>query len=176
MKTEKLMIAGIKEDIESINKAVRVLNYSLKKCTKISIKVSYTIEELDAFENLTSRFARTSDIYTQKIMKGIILILREDARTFLDRANLFEKLNITDAEELKLIRDLRNEISHEYRLSDVSEIFESVLEYSVKLLRIIEKTIVFAQDKGWFDDGDAELRQVHQTVLNLSHTPEPEDE
>jgi uncharacterized protein YutE (UPF0331/DUF86 family) len=176
MKTEKLMIAGIKEDIESINKAVSVLNYSLKKCTKISIKVSYTIEELDAFENLTSRFARTSDIYTQKIMKGIILILREDARTFLDRANLFEKLNITDAEELKLIRDLRNEISHEYRLSDVSEIFESVLEYSVKLLRIIEKTIVFAQDKGWFDDGDAELRQVHQTVLNLSHKPEPEDE
>ena len=176
MKTEKLMIAGIKEDIENINKAVSVLNYSLKKCTKISIKVSYTIEELDAFENLTSRFARTSDIYTQKIMKGIILILREDARTFLDRANLFEKLNITDAEELKLIRDLRNEISHEYRLSDVSEIFESVLEYSVKLLRIIEKTIVFAQDKGWFDDGDAELRQVRQTVLNLSHTPEPEDE
>ena len=150
MKTEELMIAGLNEDIESINKAIRVLNYSLEKCTKISAKANYTMEELDAFENLTSRFARTSDIYTQKIMKGITLILREDARTFLDRANLFEKLNITEAEELKLIRDLRNEISHEYRLSDVSEIFESVLEYSVKLLRIIDKTIVFVQDKGWF--------------------------
>ena len=172
MKTEKLMIAGLKEDIESINKAVTVLSYSLKKCTKISIKASYAMDELDAFENLTSRFARTSDIYTQKIMKGIILILREDARTFLDSANLFEKLNITDAEELKLIRDLRNEISHEYRLSDVSEIFESVLEYSVKLFRIIDKTIVFVQDKGWFDDGDVDLRQVHPTVLKLSHTPE----
>ena len=27
---------------------------------------------------------------------------------------------------------------------------ESVLEYSVKLLRIIEKTMLFVQDKGWF--------------------------
>lgn len=150
MKTEELMIAGLKEDIESINKAIMVLSYSLEKCSKISVKVNYTMEELDVFENLTSRFARTSDIYTQKIMKGIILILREDARTFLDSANLFEKLNITDAEDLKLIRDLRNEISHEYRLGDVSEIFESVLEYSVKLLSIIDKTMAFVQDKGWF--------------------------
>lgn len=71
----------------------------------------------------------------------------------MDSANLFEKLNIADAEELKLIRDLRNEISHEYRLSDVSELFESVLEYSVKLLGIIDKTIVFVQEKGWFDNG-----------------------
>jgi hypothetical protein len=107
------------------------------------------MEELDAFENLTSRFARTSDIYTQKIMKGIILILREDARTFLDSANLFEKLNIADVEELKLIRDLRNEISHEYRLSDVSEIFEGVLEYSVKLLRIIDKTTANPALRKW---------------------------
>jgi len=57
---------------------------------------------------------------------------------------------MADTEELKLIRDLRNEISHEYRLDDISEIFESVLEYSVKLLRIIDKTMAFIQDKGWF--------------------------
>ena len=150
MKTEELMIAGLKEDIESINKAIRVLSRSLEKCTKIPIKTNYTMEELDDFENLTSRFARTSDIYTQKIMKGIILLLREDSKTFLDNANLFEKLSMADTEELKLIRDLRNEISHEYRLDDISEIFESVLEYSVKLLRIIDKTMAFIQDKGWF--------------------------
>ncbi len=150
MKTEELMIAGLKEDIESINKAIRVLSRSLEKCTKIPVKTNYTMEELDDFENLTSRFARTSDIYTQKIMKSIILLLREDSKTFLDNANLFEKLSMADTEELKLIRDLRNEISHEYRLDDISEIFESVLEYSVNLLRIIDKTMAFVQDKGWF--------------------------
>jgi hypothetical protein len=150
VKTEELMIAGLKEDIESINKAIRVLSRSLEKCTKIPVKTTYTMEELDDFENLTSRFARTSDIYTQKIMKSIILLLREDSKTFLDNANLFEKLSMADTEELKLIRDLRNEISHEYRLDDISEIFESVLEYSVKLLRIIDKTMAFIQDKGWF--------------------------
>ncbi len=151
MRTEKLMIAALKQDIESIGKAVSILSYSLKKCTTISIKETYTIDELDAFENLTSRFARTSDMYTQKIMKGITLILREDAGTFLDRANLFEKLNICDTEDLKLIRDLRNEISHEYRLSDVSEIFGSVLEYSVTLLKIVDNTMEFVRNKGWIE-------------------------
>jgi hypothetical protein len=151
MKTEKLMIAGLREDFDGLNKAVDIMRYSLNKSMAIGIKKGYHLEELDCFENLTSRFARTSDIYTQKIMKGIILILREDAPTFLDRTSLFEKLNIADAEDFKLIRDLRNEISHEYRMIDISEIFESVLEYSVKLLEIIEKTKAFVRTKGWLD-------------------------
>jgi hypothetical protein len=49
MKTEKLMIAGLKEDIESINKAIRVLSYSLEKCTKISVKASYTYGRTGCF-------------------------------------------------------------------------------------------------------------------------------
>jgi hypothetical protein len=147
MKTEDLMKKELAEDFERLHSSVKMLTYSLNQCEKIGIKEEYSLEELDRFETLTARFARTSDIYTQKIMKGIILILREEAKTFIDKVNLFEKLEILDGEEIKLIRDLRNEIAHEYKINDVTELFKDVLEYTRKLLEIIEKTKEFVNKK-----------------------------
>lgn len=147
MKTESLMIEELKEDFKRLDRAVEMLKYSLQQCRKICKKTDYSLEELDRFESLTSRFARTSDIYTQKVMKGIIMILREEANVFIDRINLFEKLEISSSEDLKLIRDLRNEISHEYKVDDITEIFEAVIEYSGRLMKIIEKTKAFIKKK-----------------------------
>ncbi|MDO8803544.1 MAG: hypothetical protein Q7R35_03855 [Elusimicrobiota bacterium] len=137
----------MKESFKALGKAVDILKYSLEKCGKIGIKAEYSLEELDVFENLTSRFARAADIYTQKIMKGIALILREETNTYIDKANLFEKLEIADAEDLKLMRDLRNEIAHEYKLKDITELFQPVVEYSGKLLKVVEKTEIFARNQ-----------------------------
>ena len=144
---EALMREELKEDFSRLDRAVKMLKYSLQRCKKIGMKTDYSLEELDRFESLTSRFARTSDIYTQKVMKGVILILREEANTFIDRANLFEKLEVSSAEDLKLIRDLRNEISHEYKIDDITEIFEAVIEYSDKLIKVIKRTKTFAEKK-----------------------------
>lgn len=144
---EALMREELKEDFSRLDRAVKMLKYSLQRCKKIGMKTDYSLEELDRFESLTSRFARTSDIYTQKVMKGVILILREEANTFIDRANLFEKLEVSSAEDLKLIRDLRNEISHEYKIDDITEIFEAVIEYSDKLIEVIKRTKTFAEKK-----------------------------
>ena len=144
---EALMREELKEDFSRLDRAVKMLKYSLQRCKKIGMKTDYSLEELDRFESLTSGFARTSDIYTQKVMKGVILILREEANTFIDRANLFEKLEVSSAEDLKLIRDLRNEISHEYKIDDITEIFEAVIEYSDKLIKVIKRTKTFAEKK-----------------------------
>ena len=145
--TEVIMKKELAEDFRRLDSAMLVLQHSLLLCQKIGVKADYSLEELDRFECLTSRFARASDIYTQKAMKGIILILREEANTFIDRANLFEKLEIARAEDLILIRDLRNEISHEYKMADITEIFEAVIEYSEKLIEIVKRTKVFAEKK-----------------------------
>jgi hypothetical protein len=87
MKSEALMIRELKEDFNRLDRAVEMLRYSLQQCREIGIKTDYSLDELDRFESLTSRFARTSDIYTQKIMKGILLILREEAYTFIERGS-----------------------------------------------------------------------------------------
>jgi len=147
LKVGAIFAEELTEDLNRLDRSVEMLKYSLQRCRKIGIKEDYSLEELDGFESLTSRFARTSDIYTQKVMKGIILVLREEANTFIDRANLFEKLEIASAEDLKLIRDLRNEISHEYKVDDIAEIFEAVFEYCDKLIEVIDKTKVFVSAK-----------------------------
>lgn len=147
MKVATFFAEELTEDLNRLDRSVEMLKYSLQRCRKIGIKEDYSLEELDRFESLTSRFARTSDIYTQKVMKGIILVLREEANTFIDRANLFEKLEIASAEDLKLIRDLRNEISHEYKVDDIAEMFEAVMEYCDKLIEVIDTTKVFVSAK-----------------------------
>ncbi len=119
---------------------MEVLEYSLKKTEKIGTKKEYVIEELDVYEALTSRYARTADILTQKIIKNLFMIMQEDAKTFIDRCNLSEKLNIIDdAQELYNIRKLRNDIAHEYCILDISEIFKDVLESTEVLLNIAKK-------------------------------------
>src|SRR3972149_6505258 len=120
MRTEALMGEEIGEDFTRLDMAVKMLKYSLQRCKKIGIKTDYSLEELDRFEK----------------------------NTFIDRANLFEKLGISSAEDLKLIRDLRNEISHEYRADDITSIFEAVIKYSDKLIGLIEKSKAFITRKG----------------------------
>ena len=84
-------------DLAYLDRSMQVLEYSLKKAKKIGNKKEYDIEELDVFEALTSRYARTADILTQKIIKNLFMIMQEDAKTFIDRCNLSEKLNIIDS-------------------------------------------------------------------------------
>lgn len=127
-----------------LKQAVPSFERSLVKCRDFdfSSPISFEIEEsLDA---LSSKFSRLSDIYTQKILKTIIFLLREDAPTFLDRVNLCEKLGIIpSAEELIAIRDLRNMIAHEYLSENLVEIYMEIIRLSDSLLKAILETEKF---------------------------------
>ncbi|MCU0286143.1 MAG: hypothetical protein MUF15_07060 [Acidobacteria bacterium] len=138
----------LQEDVEKVDKALDTFNYSFKKCKRIGIKEKYTDEELDSFEAFISRFSRISYILLEKILKNIFLLLREDANTFIDKINLAEKLEIIPgAEQVKIIRDLRNEITHEYCMDDITELFKNVLEYSDALLKVVERVKMYVSDK-----------------------------
>jgi uncharacterized protein YutE (UPF0331/DUF86 family) len=95
-------------------------------------------------DSLSSKFSRVSDIYTQKVIKTLLFLLREDAPTFLDRMNLCEKLGIIpSAEELIAIRDLRNIIAHEYLSENLLEIYREIIQLSDNLLKAIFHTEKF---------------------------------
>ena len=134
-------------DLSYLDKSMYVLDYSLKKAQSIGIKSDYILEELDVYEALTSRYARTADILTQKVVKNLFMIMQEDTKTFIDRCNLSEKLEIiNNAQELYNIRKLRNDIAHEYCIADISEIFKDVLVYSDALLKIAEKYRIYISE------------------------------
>lgn len=116
-----------------------MLSYSYNICSNIGLKEKYSLEELDKFEALTSRFARTSDILIQKVFRLIDIIELEIPGTVIDRINRAEKRElISSAEVFKDIRRLRNDIAHEYIPSAIEEIFKRVLKLTPYLIESVE--------------------------------------
>ena len=72
----------LKDNLILLEKAKISFYLSIEKCLAIGLKEDYTFEELESFDSLTSKFARTSDIFTQKVLKTIFSLLRENTIFF----------------------------------------------------------------------------------------------
>jgi hypothetical protein len=131
-----------------LKQALPSFERSLVKCRDIDFSPPISFETEEALDALSSKFSRVSDIYTQKVIKTILFLLREDAPTFLDRMNLCEKLGIiSSAEELIAIRDLRNIIAHEYLSENLVEIYREIIQLSHNLMKSITLTDKFLSDR-----------------------------
>lgn len=140
--------ATLEEHVALVEKSAAALRHSLHKCDRMGVKADYTLDELDHFEALSARFARTSDLYTQRLLKSLFIVIGEDPVSFMDKARLAEKLSVIDsASDLEAIRDLRNTIAHEYALANLSEVFQRTLELTRKLFEIIASTERYVIEK-----------------------------
>ena len=147
---EKNHLSKLNKDLNDLTTSVESLKISFSKCKKIGIKQEYDFDEQESFDSFTSKFARTSDIYTQKILKTIFILLRETPNSFIDKANLAEKLEVIPyAENLISIRDLRNEIVHEYMLEELPRIYKEMFLYYDSLIMSIDKTKEFISKRNW---------------------------
>jgi uncharacterized protein YutE (UPF0331/DUF86 family) len=136
----KLVFQQLEESLEVLGKALESLQYSFSKCSSIIDKDELNQRDQERFEALTSRFARTADILTQKVIKTLFFLVQERPKTFLDSANLLEKLEIIEhAEDIINIRELRNQISHEYVIDDLRMLFSDVMKFVPELEKIITK-------------------------------------
>ena len=135
----KALMSQLDLNIKSLEKSMDALSYSYDKCGDIGEKREYSLEEQEKFEALTSRFARTSDILTQKVFKTLFILIHENVKTIIDAANLLEKLEIIErADDLLNIRELRNQIAHEYQETELNSLFMDVLKYVPELEKIID--------------------------------------
>lgn len=131
----------LKSNLEKLHKVYPRLQYSMKAVKKIGIKSEFSERELEAFESLSARFARAIDILTQKVLKTFFQIIQENFRTFLDISDLAEKFEIVEkAESLIVLRDLRNQIAHEYEEEELNNLFAEIVNFTPELLKIIENT------------------------------------
>ena len=130
-------VLALNRDI--LSKALPSFIRSIEKCRAFELTPPIPFEVEESFDALTSKFSRVSDIFTQKVLKSFVILTREDAPTFLDRAHLCEKLGlIPSADELVAIRDMRNLIAHEYLSENLLEVYKECLELSAKLLTAIQ--------------------------------------
>src|SRR5581483_6288772 len=100
----------------------------------IGIKKEYTEQELEAFEALTARFSRLSDLMIQKIFRLIDTLELVNEGTIPDRLNRAEKRElISSAKLFTELRMLRNTIAHEYEPDEFTRIFKNVLQLTPSL-------------------------------------------
>ncbi len=139
----------LKQQLILLDDAVNVLTFSKQKCQEIGLKNDLTLDELDRFESLTSRFGRLCDILLQKIFRLIDEIDLESPGTLRDRINHAEQKGlIKSAERFIECRTLRNEIAHEYMPENVLAIFEKVLEMTPVLVESVEIVKAYCEKYG----------------------------
>jgi len=142
---DDLLFKLLEENLNALNKAREILQYSMKKCLPQVIKSANEVE-LESCEALTARFARAADILTQKVLKTIFLLLKENPLTFIDKCNTAEKFGIIrSADVLLSVRDLRNKIAHEYFLENITDLFNDVAKFSGILCEIIDDVNNYAR-------------------------------
>jgi len=128
----------LREELYLMQQTADIFNYSYKKSKKIRMKKKFSDTELEALDSFTSRFARLSDLITQKMFRLIEQADLEDGGTTRDRINRAEKKGlISSADSFIEVRKLRNTIAHEY-VRQMKEVIEKSLEFSPILLQSVE--------------------------------------
>ena len=100
---------------ERINKALRHIHHIIP--IKADILGELQDEEISFLDQITYCFAALQDTVGNKIFPLILELLEEDVThaSFIDKLNKLERIGaISSTEYWKEIRNIRNEITHEY--------------------------------------------------------------
>jgi len=139
-----MMLEKLKLDYALLQKQLTWLQLSVEECRAIEIKEQYSVEEFGRFEILCSRYSRGIDFLIRKIFRSIDAYEFENQGTLVDVVNNAHKRGLfEDIEELRIMKDVRNTIVHEYIEDALMEVFDEVLVYAEKLLVIIENTLAY---------------------------------
>ena len=130
----------------NIERAAKKLLETYRKINQSLVPLPEDDQE-ELLEVLTSRFARLSDLYTQKLLNFFFKLLQEPDLSFIDKCQRLEKLGIIeDAKLLYAIRALRNQIAHEYAQDQLDVIYKGVLENTPTLITMIETSLQAIED------------------------------
>jgi hypothetical protein len=145
MNPDKLLL--LQEGLAHLEQAASHLALSHDRTLDIIRQEKWTSEELERLESLSSRFARLSDLLTQKIMRLIDELELTPDGTLLDRIQRAEKRGgVESAGHLVQIRELRNLIAYEYAADRLPEIYQSVSALTPSLLAVVPKVLAYATD------------------------------
>jgi uncharacterized protein YutE (UPF0331/DUF86 family) len=120
-----------------MDSTIQWLERSYQICNRIGIKSDYLAEEYDAFETLTSRYARAIDLIVRKVFRTIDVVGFEQPGTLIDTVNRAERRGLIDSiQTLREMTDLRNDIAHDYIKAELVETFEHTLLYTPQVIAI----------------------------------------
>ena len=149
-KNDKLLLELLQTEWKLLDASMDTLILSIHKCREIGIKTEYSFEEQESFDSLTSKFSRASDLLTQKVIRTTWLLLHESFVPFIDMINICVKMGMLHStDEMISVRDMRNQIAHEYIPNALIELVPEVIELTKQLVENIKYCSVFIKDRNW---------------------------
>ncbi|MDT7908158.1 MAG: hypothetical protein RRA63_09000 [Candidatus Calescibacterium sp.] len=140
---------------ENVKKLIRNkewLEKSYHKSLRIDLD-NLREEDYEVLETLCNRFGRTVDMLINKILRGLDLIELEDVSRKLDIVIRAEKRGfVDDYRILVALKDLRNELVHEYIEENLVKKYKEVIMRVPQLLDIVNKVIKYIEEKNYCKD------------------------
>ena len=149
------------EQIELARAAGRVLEESRDR-VGAALQVAaggmpLSVEQRESCEALTSRFARLCDLLIQRLFRTLDQVELADDGTILDRLTRAEKRGIiSTAEEWRELRELRNEIAHDYLIESSDRVLTEAYQRSSKLLEAVDRLDTYVRAKGYIASSSPE--------------------
>ena len=107
--------------------------------------------QISFVDQLIYRFSKLQDTMGEKIFPSILILSQENVKnkTFIDILNRLEELEVLDKNKWLRLREVRNEIAHEYSFNtdEVVDSIESIFYKSDELIEIYNNTLSFCKDK-----------------------------
>ena len=144
------MIEILCENWHILKKSISWLEKSYKRCQKIDINKEEDIEKIETFAN---RYARSVDILLNKFLRSLDLVEAEEITRRLDILIRAERRGFVENYEILLeMKNLRNELAHEYIEELFLEKIVVIEEYSKKLFDIFKKIEKYMQSYSYYED------------------------
>ena len=135
------------------------MNYAYEKLLPLSPFTEKSIlefndEEIALTDQIIYRFSKLQDAIGQKLFKGVLFFLDEEVsnKSAIDIFNRMEKLEIIeDYEKWKNLRDLRNELAHEYEdnAKETAEELNQLFEVKNHIEKYFSDILAFLKRKGF---------------------------
>ena len=141
-----MSIDNLLENRVLLEKQLFWLNHSFDEVQKVGLKSEYEVSEFDSYENLCSRFSRMIDFLVRKIFRSIDEVEFENQGTLIDTVNHAHKRGLFETiDSVRQIKDLRNEIAHEYIDDALQDLFEDIIRLTPYLIEMAETTLKYTQ-------------------------------
>lgn len=151
--TFKEKIYECDKHVEKIASAKR----NLKKYFPLTSEVYSDMNEISIsfIDQLIFRFSKLQDTLGESIFPSILILGEEDVKrkTFIDILNRLEELEIIDRNRWLELREVRNEIAHEYSFNteEVVGSISDVYEKCDEMLVIYNRIKAFCENKFGFE-------------------------
>jgi len=143
---------SLEQKLYECNRHVEKLNDAKEYLTDImplTLEQYININKIQSsfIDQMNFRFSKLQDTIGESLLKGILLLVKEDVKrmTFLDILNRLEALDVLDKNIWLNLREVRNEIAHEYSFNqdEVVDNINIIYTKSDKLIEVYKSLILY---------------------------------